>query len=53
MTVLDKLADYARERTEKEKRDLPFLEIRRQAEALPKKNIEIENALKGDEISFI
>ena len=53
MTVLDKLADYARERTEKEKRDLPFLEIRRQAEALPKKNFEFENALKGDEISFI
>ena len=46
MTVLDKLADYARERTEKEKEDLPLLEIRRQAEKLPKKNFEFENALK-------
>ncbi|MEE1026505.1 MAG: indole-3-glycerol phosphate synthase TrpC, partial [Acutalibacteraceae bacterium] len=53
MTVLDKLADYARERTEKEKEDLPLLEIRRQAEKLPKKNFEFENALKGEGISFI
>ena len=53
MTVLDRLADYARQRTEAEKNELPFNELRRQAEQLPKKVFEFENALKKEEISFI
>ena len=31
MTILDELADYARERTEKAKQSVGLLEIRRQA----------------------
>lgn len=53
MTVLDRLADYAKQRTETEKRELPFNELRRQAELLPKKGFEFEKALKKEEISFI
>lgn len=53
MTVLDKLADYARQRTEAEKRELPFNELRHQVEQLPKKSFEFENALKKEGVSFI
>lgn len=53
MTVLDRLSDYAKQRTETEKRELPFNELRNQAEQLPKKGFEFEEALKKEEISFI
>ncbi|MGN0493119.1 MAG: indole-3-glycerol phosphate synthase TrpC [Acutalibacteraceae bacterium] len=53
MTVLESLSDYARERTAAEKRELPLNELRRQAEQLPKKSLEFENALKKEGISFI
>ena len=53
MTILDRLADYAKERTAQEKKKIPFTEVRRQAEQLPKRNFEFENALKTDGISFI
>ena len=53
MTILDQLADFARERTEKAKKKIPPEEIRRQALALPKGNFAFENALKKPDISFI
>lgn len=53
MTILDQLADYARERTKQAKKKMPLEEIRRQAFALSKGNFSFENALKKPEISFI
>lgn len=53
MTILDRLADYARERTELAKKNMPLQEIRQQALALPKGNFAFENALKKPDISFI
>ncbi|MGN0549059.1 MAG: indole-3-glycerol phosphate synthase TrpC [Acutalibacteraceae bacterium] len=53
MTILDQLADFARERTEKAKKKIPPEEIKRQALALPKGNFAFENALKKPDISFI
>ncbi len=46
MTILDQLADHARERTEKAKARLPLAEIRRQAEAMPKGVFLFEKALR-------
>ncbi len=53
MTILDQLADYARERTEQAKLKIPFEEINRQALSLPKGVFAFENALKKTGISFI
>lgn len=53
MTILDQLADYARERTEQAKRKLPLDTIRRQALSLPKGTFAFEHALKKSGISFI
>lgn len=53
MTILDKLADYARERVETEKKVVPLDAVKSRATALPKGNFEFENALKKDGISFI
>lgn len=53
MTILDKLADYARERVETEKKVVPLDAVKERAAALPKGNFEFENALKKDGISFI
>ncbi|MGN0526944.1 MAG: indole-3-glycerol phosphate synthase TrpC [Acutalibacteraceae bacterium] len=53
MTILDQLADYARERTKTAKKQIPLAEIRYQAEQLKKKNFEFEKALKKENISFI
>ncbi len=47
MTILDQLADHARERTEQAKGRLPLAEIRRQAEAMPKGSFLFEKALRG------
>lgn len=53
MTVLDKLADYARERVESAKKDISLEEIKDKAYALPKGDFAFEKALKKDELSFI
>lgn len=53
MTILDKLASHARERTERAKVKLPAEEIRQKALSLPKGSFAFENALKRPELSFI
>lgn len=53
MTILDKLADYARERVESAKKDISLEEIKDKAYALPKGDFAFEKALKKDELSFI
>lgn len=53
MTILDQLADHARERTEQAKRKIPLEEIKRQALTLPKGDFAFERALKKPGISFI
>lgn len=53
MTILNQLADYAKERTDLAKKKISPEEIRRIALSLPKGNFEFENALKKSEISFI
>lgn len=53
MTILDQLADYARERIEQAKVKMPLEEIRQKALVLPKENFSFENALKTPNISFI
>ena len=49
MTILDQLADHARERTEQAKAQFSLAEIRRQAEAMPKGDFLLEKALRGRE----
>ena len=53
MTILDQLADYARERVAEAKKKIPPEEIKRQALSLPKGNFAFEKALKKSGISFI
>ena len=53
MTILDRLADYAKIRTEQAKKKVPLPIIREQAFMLPKGNFVFENALKKPDISFI
>ncbi|MDE6659837.1 MAG: indole-3-glycerol phosphate synthase TrpC [Eubacterium sp.] len=53
MTILDKLADYARVRVEISKKSVSAEMIKQQALNLPKGNFEFENALKKKDISFI
>ena len=53
MTILEQLADHARERTDQAKRKTPSSEIKRQALSLPKGSFAFENALKKTGISFI
>ena len=53
MTILDQLADHARERTEQAKKKIPLAELRQQALSLPKGDFAFENALKKPGISFI
>lgn len=53
MTILDKLADYAKFRTEQAKEVLPYDMIKSQAFALPIDGFEFEKALKKPDISFI
>lgn len=52
-TILDQLADYARERTEQAKKKVPAEEMKRRAMALPKGTFAFEAALKKPDISFI
>ncbi len=53
MTILDQLADHARERVAAAKKNISPETIRRDAEALPKGDFTFENALKKPDISFI
>lgn len=53
MTILDQLAEYARERVAEAKKKIPLEEIKRQALSLPKGNFAFENALKKPGVSFI
>ena len=53
MTILDQLADYARQRTEQAKSALPLEEIRHQALAIPKGDFSFHHALKKPGVSFI
>lgn len=53
MTILDRLAGYARERTEQAKAQLPPEEIRRRALSLPRGTFAFEQALGKPGISFI
>ena len=52
-TILDRLADHARERVEEAKRRQPLAEIRQRASDMPKGNFAFENALKKSDIAFI
>lgn len=47
MTILDQLADHARERTEQAKARVSLAEIRRQAEGMPKGDFQFERALSN------
>lgn len=53
MTILDQLADYARERVAEAKKKIPPDEIKQRALSLPRGNFAFERALKKDGISFI
>lgn len=53
MTILDKLAEHARERVAEAKKEIPLEEIKGQALSLPKGNFAFEKALKKPGISFI
>ena len=53
MTVLDILAESARERVAESKRRAPLSEVRSAALSAPKLGFEFENALKAEGISFI
>lgn len=53
MTILDQLADYARERTKRAKKNISLEEMKQQALSLTKGRFAFENALKKRDISFI
>lgn len=52
-TILDELADYARERVKHAKELKSYEDVKREALAMPKGNFEFEKALKKPGISFI
>lgn len=52
-TILDQLADYAKERTAVNKSKISLSDVKAKALSLPKGNFEFENALKGPDIGFI
>lgn len=52
-TILDRLADHARERVEEAKRRQSLAEIRQRASDMPKGNFAFEEALKKPDIAFI
>lgn len=53
MTILDQLADYARQRMAAAQAALPLAELRQQALALPRGDFAFEQALKRPGMSFI
>ena len=52
-TILDELAEYAKERVAKSKEKVPFEEMKNAALALPKSDFLFEKALKNPGLSFI
>ena len=53
MTILDKLAEHAKERVAEAKKDISLSEICRIAMSMPKGGFEFENVLRSDDLSFI
>ena len=53
MSILDQLADHARERVAQTKRERPLADVRREALSLPKGDFPFERALSGPELAFI
>ena len=53
MTILDKLAEHARERVAEAKKKVSLQELKQQALSVPKGDFAFENALKRPGISFI
>lgn len=53
MTILDQLADYARERVAEAKKKISLCEMKQKALSMPKGNFAFENALKNPGLSFI
>lgn len=53
MTILDRLADHARERCEAAKKQLPAAELRHRVLSLPKGSFSFEKALRKPQLSFI
>ena len=53
MTILDQLAEHARERMVEAKKKIPLEEISQQAMSMPKGEFAFEKALKKPDISFI
>ena len=53
MTILDQLADHARERVAEAKKKIPLDELKSKVLSLPKGEFAFERALKKDGISFI
>ena len=51
--ILDKLAQSTYKRVAKEKKEIPFEDIKSKALAMPKGKFEFENAIKDGDISFI
>lgn len=53
MTILDQLADYARQRVAAYKRAVPGADMAALAQAVPSPDFAFEKALRGDGLSFI
>ena len=53
MTILDQLADYARQRVAAAKAVAPMAEVRRKALELPRGGFSFERALSGENLAFI
>ena len=53
MTILDQLADYARQRVAAAKAVAPIAEVRRKALELPRGGFSFERALSGENLAFI
>lgn len=53
MTILDQLAEHAKDRVERAKEQLPLEAVKQRAMALPKGKFAFENALKKPGMSFI
>ena len=53
MTILDELAEYARQRVAEAKLEKSLEQVKAEAEALPRGNFEFEKALRKEDIAFI